>query len=100
MFHTSTRIECQDNICMASKYDKAHTSSAVGRSFGSNDSSLCSNLSAKGSVFGNFSANGTGCFFFISLKYFLALSFRTCILNALQITINNLKGNCCHQLGG
>lgn len=36
------------------EYERAQTSSAVGRSFGSNANSLCNRHSARGSAFGNF----------------------------------------------
>lgn len=58
-------------------YNKT-TSSAVGRSLGSNARSLCKSLSAEGSALGNFSGKGIGCFLLMLLRYLLAFSFRIC----------------------
>lgn len=54
------------------------TSSADGRSLGSNAKSRSSKRRAKGSALGNFCENGTGDFLRMLLKYLLAFSFRIC----------------------
>jgi len=59
-------------------WDRRPTSSADGRSLGSNASRRSSNRRANGSAFGNFWENGTGCFFLMLLRYLLAFSFRIC----------------------
>lgn len=53
------------------------TSSAVGRSLGSNANILSSNRSASGFALGNFWEKGIGFFFRILLKYLRAFSLRT-----------------------
>ena len=53
------------------------TSSAVGRSLGSNANILSNKRRARGSAWGNFCEKGTGFFFRMLLKYLRAFSFRT-----------------------
>jgi hypothetical protein len=60
---------------------KYFTSSAVGRSLGSNASILSNKRSASGSAFGNFWEKGMGFFFLMLLKYLRAFSLRTCPYN-------------------
>jgi hypothetical protein len=72
-----TQIAAAQHIKLMFHYDKP-TSSAVGRSLGSNARSLCKSLSAEGSALGNFCEKGIGCFFLILLRYLLAFSFRIC----------------------
>jgi hypothetical protein len=60
------------------KRQKYFTSSAVGRSLGSNASILSNKRSASGSAFGNFWEKGIGFFFLMLLKYLRAFSLRTC----------------------
>jgi hypothetical protein len=57
------------------------TSSAVGRSFGSNANILSNKRSASGSALGNFWENGMGFFFLMLLRYLRAFSLRTCSYN-------------------
>lgn len=56
------------------------TSSAVGRSLGSNARRRSSRRRASGSALGNLCLKGTGCFFRMLLRYLLAFSFRICQL--------------------
>jgi hypothetical protein len=63
------------------KRHKYFTSSAVGRSLGSNASILSNKQSASGSAFGNFWEKGMGFFFLMLLKYLRAFSLRTCPYN-------------------
>lgn len=60
---------------------KKFTSSAVGRSLGSNANILSNKRSARGSAFGNFWEKGIGFFFRMLLKYLRAFSLRTCWYN-------------------
>lgn len=67
------------------------TSSALGRSLGSNASILSNKRRASGSALGNFWEKGTGFFFRMLLKYLLAFSFRICMYTItvlLKININ------------
>lgn len=54
------------------------TSSAVGRSLGSNASILSNKRRARGSALGNFWDKGIGFFLRMLPKYLRAFSFRTC----------------------
>ena len=58
------------------------TSSAVGRSLGSNASILSNKRSANGSAFGNFWEKGMAFFLLMLLKYLRAFSLRTCSYSA------------------
>ena len=81
-------------------HENMPTSSAVGRSLGSNARSLCKSLSAEGSALGNFCVKGTGCFLLMLLRYFLAFSFRICsnqrnknIWDLEQLYLSTQRGN-------